>query len=224
MKSTLGLLLATIYFVVFSCQGQQRSYNSSSTSTNIIDSKYEISKWKKELLDSKRIGRPCTFDEPGGPSTTQWSNDNPDLYDGLPAHDSLIQVINMQLDQDSNADLLMYLVSENCTGHNGGQPSFAKIVFSNGKQISDLMTEIKDAILQDYNTRRKSNSALKEITQDYLDQKLTIQFNQKIEGEFSLYTSEDPHCCPSYLGFYTYNPYTHQIETEIKPTSLENGE
>ncbi|HRH99941.1 MAG TPA: hypothetical protein PK006_02715 [Saprospiraceae bacterium] len=76
MKSTLGLLLATICFVVFSCQGQQKSNTSSSTSTGLIDSKQEISKWKKELLDSKRIGphallmNPVDHQQPNGAMTT----------------------------------------------------------------------------------------------------------------------------------------------------------
>jgi hypothetical protein len=177
-----------------------------------------LEKWKKELVDSKQLGNPCNFENALTPEAAKWAKDNPDQMDGLPKNDKDIATINSDFDGDGKQDLLMYFNSNNCSGHNGGTPSFAKIVYANNTSNAELMKDIKQSIITEYKAQKEKNPKMKEISDSYLDESLTISYKNGITGSLNLYTNEDAHCCPSYNGEYTYNV----IDKKLNLTITEN--
>lgn len=186
-------------------------FSSCETSVNQIDSKKEIEKWKNELINEKMIGAPCSYKDSSSQKASEWSKKNPGLMDAFPADDKSVCTFKADFDGDGKQDLLLYFISENCTGHNGDTPSFARIVYANGTYTSDLMQEIRLSILDKYNEKRKSEK-LKEVTDSYFNESVTILYDNGIKGDFKLYTNDDAHCCPSYTGKYVYNVNEKKIE------------
>ena len=181
-----------------------------------IDIKQEIGKWKQELLESRQIGSPCNYEHEDSLVRQKWRDDNPDQMDGLPFDEKEIKSVRFDFNNDGKEDLMLYLQGVNCTGHNGGTETFAKIIYSGGKSKSDLMNEIMTTIQTEYNLKRKTNKNLKEITDDYLKTTTTISgYENGIRGEFRLYTKDDAHCCPSYNGFYVYNLAEKKMKIDI---------
>ncbi len=189
-----------------SCKETSKQENSETTdsSTIGINTKVELEKWKKQLVDSKQLGNPCNFDMFSA-EATKWAKDNPEQMDGIPINDTEITTINSDFDGDNKADLLMYFMSTNCSGHNGGTPSFAKLIYANSTSNVELIKEIKQAIISEYNTQKLTDNKRKEISDSYLDETLTISYKDGIIGECRLYTKDDAHCCPSYNGNYSYS-------------------
>lgn len=200
--------------VLFSCKGNSKSQ---STETNLPvqapDAKVEIEKWKNQLLQSKQIGHPCT-DE-----MAAWSAQNPDQLNGLPSDENDYASRLTDVNGDGRQDLLLYFISGNCTGHNGGTPTFARLIYSDGgvyKTDDDLMGEIKNAILKGYDKRRDADKTLGAVTNNYMDETTTISgYDNGIKGEYRLYADDDPHCCPSYTGTYVY-------DVQTKTATIEN--
>ena len=185
-----------------------------------LDVKVEVEKWKQELLKSKQIGSPCNHDHIGSIEYQKWIDDNPHQKDGLPLDDKEIKAVQSDFNSDDNEDLLLYFQGENCTGHNGGLKTYAKIVYSKGTSKSDLMTEIINTIQSEYNEMKKTNKNLKEITSSYLEETTTIDgYDNGIIGKFRLYTKDDAHCCPSYEGIYTYELKSKNMEINISDSN-----
>lgn len=184
-----------------------------------IDTKTAIQNWKQELRTSKQLGPPCTYKNLASTEAQKWIKDNPDQMDGLPA-DEDIHSVWADLNNDGKNDLLLYFQGVNCSGHNGGTQAYAKIIYSNGTRNSLLMPEIRDAILAEYNRMRETNSNLKAVTADFLETTTTITgYQNGITGSFRLYTKEDPHCCPSYSGTYTYRLPVKKMTLNISKSS-----
>lgn len=192
-KITTPLALLSVLLII-SCK----------TSTVHINAQKEIGKWKNELINKKMIGAPCNYKDLLSQQAFEWSKENPGQMDAFPSNDKSISAVSADFDGDGKQDLLLYFISENCTGHNGDTPSFARIVYADGACISDLMQEIRQCILEKYNDKRKSEK-LKEITDSYFNESVTISYDNGIKGEFKLYANDDAHCCPSYKGIYEYN-------------------
>jgi hypothetical protein len=182
-----------------------------------INPSTEIEHWKKELLSHNLLGQPCPDNQKGDRNAYEtWTNKNPQQDNGLPADAKQIKTASADLDGDHQPDLLMYFMAENCSGHNGGNASFAKIVYANGSSNANLMQDIRAAIINQYTQQRQSNKALKAISDSYLESTTTIAYDQNINGEFSLYTDADAHCCPSYKGKYTYNAKDKSIVLSLR--------
>ena len=97
-------------------------------------------------------------------------------------------------------------MAENCTGHNGNPKTYATVIYSNNTSNPQLMNDIISALQIAYHQQKKSDQTLKEITDNYLENTITIsKYQDGIIGTFNLYTSNDPHCCPSYNGTYRYD-------------------
>ncbi|MBE9469246.1 MAG: hypothetical protein IMY72_13125 [Bacteroidetes bacterium] len=182
-----------------------------------LEVKAEIEKWKKELLEKKLIGNPCYFRKThDSTDCINWYENNPDQQDGLPFDDKMIKSVCHDFNNDKKEDFLLYFMSENCTGHNGGAKTYATIIYSNNISNSDLMNEIIRAILSEYKQMMRVDKNLKEITDAYLESTTTIDaYKNGIIGQFRLYTKEDPHCCPSYTGNYTYQVENKSMMIEI---------
>lgn len=210
-------LLTTIFMIsiLSGCLDtkKQAEWGSKETASTSVDPEEEIEKWRSELLASKKLGEPCESDFSEA-SRRKWSSENPDMLDGLPGPDQIL-VAKADFNEDGTEDVLLYFQSENCTGHNGGTPSFAKIIYNDGSVNADLMEEIREAIITRYNKNREENSGLKEMTGNYLQTTTTIAYDNGITGEFRLYGQEDPHCCPTYNGTYTYNPADRDIVVRV---------
>ncbi len=214
------LVLCSILLTAAACRQNTKKGNNSNdvqvAKVNPIEVKTEIEKWKKQLVENRQIGNPCNCEKLDSPSIQKWEKDNPGQIDGLPSDDKKIKSVSFDFDNDNKAELLLYFQGENCTGHNGGTKTYAKIIYSDGTSKSDLMTEIINSIQSEYNQSRKTNNNLKEITNDYLETSTTIGgYHNGIIGEFSLYTKDDAHCCPSYKGTYTYKLKSKSMEIEI---------
>ena len=110
----------------------------------------------------------------------------------------------------------MYFSSINCSGHNGGTPSFAKIVYANNTSNAELMKEIKQSIIKEYKAQKEENPKMKEILDSYLDETLTFSYKNGITGEFKLYTKDDAHYAPSYNGNYVYNVKDKKLNLIIR--------
>lgn len=196
-------------FIMPACNQNSKQANKS------IDTKIEIDKWKKELISNKLIGSPCNFKNLQDPAAEKWRKENPNQSDGLPSNDEEISRVTADFNDDGKQDLLLYFNSNNCTGHNGGTPFFAKIIYADGSSNSNLMNEIISAILKEYDSKRTTDKDLKEVTNDYLETTTTIIYTTNINGEFRLYTKDDAHCCPSYNGKYIYDPCKKKIDIQI---------
>lgn len=199
----------------------QNSHDTS-TSENIFDKGRILSekeRWKEDLLGSGVLGHPCDSDH-FSPETAQiWAKNNPDQLDGFPADLKKVESAQKDFDKDEQPDLLLYFNSENCTGHNGGTPSFAKIIYANGSTDDKVEEKIIHAIIKAYKEKRDSDPKWKAITDNYLKNTVSIAFEQnEIRGSFNLYSEEDAHCCPSYTGHYTYSPQKEKAEIELNET------
>lgn len=184
--------------------------------TASIELKAEIEKWKNKLLSQKVLGSPCDFDSISGKKAHIWQTQNPNQADGLPKSDIEISTSNADFDGDSLSDLLLSFVATNCSGHNGGTPTFAKIIFANGTSNDTIMDEIKKAIVSNYNKKREIDKKLKEITDSYLRENITISYsNNVLLGQSSLYAKEVAHCCPSYTINYTYQVRSKVMDIKI---------
>lgn len=209
------IMLAALF--LNSCKETTKQENSETTdsSTIGINTKDELGKWKKQLVDSKQLGNSCNFDSISSAEATKWAKDNPEQMDGLPINDTEITTINSDFDGDSKQDLLMYFNSNNCSGHNGGTPSFAKIVYANNTSNAELLKDIKQSIITEYKAQKEKNPKMKEILDSYLDESLTFSYKNGIIGELKLYTKDDAHCCPSYNGNYAYNVKDKKLNLTI---------
>jgi len=197
-------------------QNTKDSIHSDTTeSTKPIDAKNEIKKWKKELLDRRLLGGPCNFNSTQDPDAIKWQNRYPERQDGLPSNDKEIKHIYADFDNDGRQDLYMHFMSQNCSGHNGGTPSFGKIVYADGTSNSNLRQEIISAILTEYNKMRKTVKGLKAVTRNYIEERLTFDNADQVKGKFTLYGTDDAHCCPSYNGNYIYKPHNKSIVIEV---------
>ena len=203
------LIIPLMLFCFFAC-------NQSTKQSRQQKVKTDINKWERELLAAKQIGPPCDYKSMASPKAQMWREVNPGQLDGLPADDKEIKTVWADLDNDHKKDLLLYFQGVNCTGHNGGTQTYAKIIYSDGTADSNVMDEIIHAIQAEYNLMKNTDSDLKAITNDYMETTTTITgYHNGITGTFRLYTSEDAHCCPSYSGTYTYQLQTKKMTLRI---------
>lgn len=210
------LLVTSTVFV--SCNNSSKREN---VATDVkrkfkIETTVEIENWKKELVDTKQLGTPCDFEPINDQKIKEWTTRNENQLDGLPKNNADIRTVVSDFDGDAENDLLMYFISENCTGHNGDSPSFAKVVYANGTTEKQLMNNIKQSIIKSYKDKMKTDNTLKEITDDYLDEQLTISYKDGLTGKFSLYTNEDAYYSPTYTGTYRYDMKNKKSEIVIK--------
>lgn len=207
--------------IIVSC-GQNKKENTSEppvaneVTVETINVDQEIESWKKDLISNNILGEPCDNVDVDLEKRQEWASNNDGLLDGFPSDKSKIHVAKADFDDDAIEDVLLYFTSQNCTGHNGGTPSFAKLIYANGQSNANLAKEITEAILADYNKKRQTVYSMKEVTENYLPNNLSINYeNNRITGDFRLYAKDDAHCCPTYNGTYKYDPKTGEIETDI---------
>jgi len=202
------LILIAFLSILGSCNLNSKKNRESQDSIQKIDSKSELEKWKKELLDKKLVGTPC-----GNPeldkNRAKWASENDnEVVNGLPSNEKEYQIVYSDFNNDKKEDLLMFFESHNCSGHNGHvSQNFARIVYSDGTMVSDLASEIYAAILKEYNIRREKDKTLKEVDDAYQKSDTNIETYKDgtLSGIFALYDLNDGHCCPSYQGKYTYS-------------------
>ncbi|MBE0651582.1 MAG: hypothetical protein IH595_12185 [Bacteroidales bacterium] len=203
------LTIPLLLFGLFAC-------NQSTKQSSQQEVKAAINTWKQELLAAKQIGPPCDYTSMASPEAQKWREANPGQLDGLPADDKAIKTVWFDLNNDHKKDLLLYFQGVNCTGHNGGTQTYAKIIYSDSTADSNVMEEIIHAIQAEYNRMKETDPDLKAITSDYMTTTTTITgYHNGITGTFRLYTNEDAHCCPSYSGTYTYRLQTKKMTLRI---------
>lgn len=175
----------------------------------------ETEAWKEDLLKDKVIGEPCEYNSDVENAMLDWQNENPDQVDGLPANDNAYHFKLADINNNEKDDVLLYFQADNCTGHNGSTPTFAKIIYSDGAHKDDVLSEIITSIQREFNQLSKEND-WEQVTDNYMDNTTTItNYNDGIIGKFTLYTEDDAHCCPSYSGDYKYNVADKKIEIEV---------
>jgi hypothetical protein len=185
-----------------------------------IDVNLEIQKWKQNLIENSLIGNPCYFrdrEELDSLDCVNWYKNNPNQLDGFPCDDKEIKSVVFDIDNDFKEDLLLYFIADNCTRHNGNPKTYATIIYSKNNKSVNLMDEIILSIQSKYNQLKDRNNSLKTITDSYLETSTTIDRynNGIIVGKFKLYSENDPHCCPSYKGFYSYDIKNKSMVIEI---------
>lgn len=202
----LSFSILTMTLLSMSCNNNSKKEENSTVVNQVseIDSSIEIAKWKKELLDSAEVTIPCDELKEGEAS-----------FDALPKNNE-INTARSDFDGDIKVDLLMYFMADNCSGASGQAQTFAKIVYANKTQDKDIMPKLRKAIIDSYKEKMKEDNSLKEVTDNYLEQKVTISsYEDGINGEFSLYTDKDAHCCPTYGGSYKYDLKKGKAEIDL---------
>lgn len=163
----------------------------------------EIKKWKKELLINGDIGPSCTEDY------VKWAKNNPDVYFGLP------EKINHKVsdfNNDGKDDILMYFhAGDPCNGGNGAGSDFSQLIYSNGNDYlynKNLTAKIENLVKEEFNKKTKSfgNNAVLIFISD---------FDKVITGEYTLWTENDAHCCPSFSGKYKFDILSRKTEISI---------
>lgn len=220
MKNSIQwVLFGGLIFVVNACNNNDAPVNTTSisiTKENVengqkIDPMDALQTWKNDLLEQKQLGGFADFEDINSKESKDWKAKYPNQLDGLPEEDEF-EYAWIDLNNDQKEDLLMYFQSENYSGHNGDSPSFARVVYSDGQIEDSILFKIKSSILESYKAALKTDPTLREVTDNYLNQTLSIDYDKTkgIHGEFELYTVDDAHCCPSYEGEYQYDMVTNQ--------------
>lgn len=201
------LKVIVVVITLCSCQ-QEKAYSDkqNENSTNIIMNEYakEIDKWKKELRINGEVGPPCCDDY------IKWSEDNPDLYWGYPKE---IYEKIYDINHDGASDIFVYFpAGQPCNGGNGEGSDFTALFYSNKKEVLSnkiLTRQIENKIEEEFREKNKyyggSVRAVFSIK----------RFDDNIVGDYVLWIEEDAHCCPSYNGYFSYNPFTRKISIEI---------
>lgn len=211
-------LCIVILFTSVSCKQPENKKSNQSEATEIkISLKDALSRWKQDLVEAKVIGSPCDYESLDDPAAEKWRVDNAGQLDGLPSDELAYKSVGTDLNGDGKDDLLLYFQGNNCTGHNGDTKTYAKIIYSDGSEYSDLMNDIIRSIKTEYNRQRDEGKDLKPVTDDYLETTTTITgYRDGIRGGFLLYTASDAHCCPSYNGQYVYHPSDKRMEISVE--------
>ena len=168
---------------------------------NTSEFKIETEKWKKELLASGLVGKPCREDR----DLQKWEEENPNAYWGLQE----IQSRESDFNSDGIRDGLFYFPTVNCIGGNGWGSDFGMLVYSNDGQFLTNKN-----ITQTIENRIKT-----ELAKIDINSVLKIYINYKglgktIIGEYFAWTPGDANCCPRSTGTYEYSPT--ELTTEIK--------
>ena len=188
--------------LLLSCK--QNALTSESNQADFL--KFQIENWKKELVINGQVGQPCTAD------AEQWSAKNPERYYGLPK-DS-IKSKSFDANNDSRTDYLIYFPAGECcncvVGMNQAS-DYVKLIYSNGNKFlsnDNLRKQIATKIKTEYYTQ--TNSSAERTVFSITD------FKEDILGTYQLWTPEDPDCCASIEGTFTYNPFTFNIQITQK--------
>ena len=192
-KSLLYLVL--ISSAVANCEaGKQQKQG-----LNLDDfARTEISKWRRELLANGEVGNPCDSD------ATKWISRNPESYYGLP---DTIQFQFSDNNGDGKNDLLLYFeAGESCTGGHQEGADFLTYLYSSGADYlrnDHLRTEIASKIGETYfqQTGKESGRVIFFVS----------GFEKVIKGTYRLWQADDPDCCASVEGNFTYNPSRWEI-------------
>lgn len=213
-----ALLYIVILSLVISCMQPESKENKQSEATEIkIDLKDALSRWKQDLVEAKLIGYPCDYESLDDPAAEKWRVDNTGQSDGLPSDEQAYKSVGTDFNGDGKQDLLLYFQGNNCTGHNGNTKTYAKIIYSDGSEYSDLMNDIIRSIKTEYDRQRDAGKDLKAVTDDYLETTTSITgYRDGIRGSFLLYAPNDAHCCPSYSGQYIYHPSDKKMEISVE--------
>lgn len=188
----------------------------------------QAAKWKQELIAEQQVGDACPSEFISDKSAA-WRDKYPFAQDGW---SGVITYTLADFNGDMKNDLLMYFASDNCAGHNGSNPMFAKIVYSDGtRSRSNLMVDIRDAIFREYDAMRKHDKSLVEVYrgtttigkdtffgQSDFDE-TTFDFHYGIKGQVLLYAKDSKltPCgrCAYYEGQYTYEPVSNKITLKV---------
>lgn len=160
---------------------------------------HETAKWKKELLANGTVGKPCGADE------MRWIAENPESYYGLP---DTIRYRFSDCNEDGKDDLLLYFeAGECCTGGHEEGADFLTLCYSSGADYlrnDHLRTEIAAKIEGEYFSQTQT-----EVRRVIFS---VSGFNMEINGTFKLWTLEDPDCCASKEGTFSYNTRDWKIK------------
>lgn len=164
----------------------------------------EISKWRRELLANGEVGTPCDSD------ATKWISQNPESYYGLP---DTIQFQFSDNNGDGINDLLLYFeAGESCTGGHQEGADFLTYLYSSGTDYlrnDHLRTEIAGKIGEAYfqQTEKEAGRVIFFVS----------GFEKEIKGTYRLWLTEDPDCCASVEGDFTYHPSRWEINITCRP-------
>lgn len=192
MKKTISIIIIA---TLFSCQ-EKRGNIPAQTHEEFVKKYSEI--WKKQLVTNGEIGKPC------GANTEEWIAKNPEAYFGLPKQ---IQAKSFDINGDHINDLLLYFTAgEPCTGGHETGSDFVKLLYSDGDYLLEnntLRHKIEQKISFEF--QNKNNIVVKKVV-------FTINnFSKKIEGNYDLWTANDPDCCSSNQGTFSYQLFTFKM-------------
>ena len=195
------IYLLIIPFILTSCSKGQ-------STNNLIEK--ETEKWKKELLINGEVGPPCKDDY------IKWGEENPDVYFGLP------EKINSKVsdfNNDGKDDILLYFhAGDPCNGGNGNGSDFSQLIYSNGEEYlynKNLSSKIANLVNEEFINKSKTYGANNVLI-------FINEFDKMISGEYTLWTENDAHCCPSFSGKYKYDLVKRKIEITIAKNINEN--
>lgn len=192
------------------------------------DIEAQAAKWKQELISERQIGDVCPTEFISDQSAA-WRAKYPFAADGWSDETTFALA---DLDGDKKKDLLMYFGSINCSGHNGSNPMFAKILYADGRSSrANLMIDIRDAIFKEYDAMRKKDKNLVEVYRDTTTigkevfygrsefDDTTIGYHFGIRGQVSLYAKDSKRTpcgqCAYYTGDYRYDPASKKVTLQL---------
>jgi hypothetical protein len=153
--------------------------------------KKQIQTWKKQLVLNGEIGKPCQK------NIKKWTTDS-------------IKSKLFYSNKDKINDVLLYFPAGDCCSCSVGMneaSDFLKLIYSNGNEfIENTNLREKIALKIENEFYQKTNTDVERAIFFVTD------FNSNIEGEYKLWTLEDPDCCASVEGTFKYNPFTYKIE------------
>lgn len=201
---------------------------SNNVPTGHWDIQAQAAQWKQALIAEQQVGDACPTEFISEKSAA-WRETYPFAQDGW---SGVITYTLADFNGDKKNDLLMYFASDNCAGHNGSNPMFARIVYSDGTSSrSNLMVDIRDAIFREYDEMRKQDKKLIEVYrttttigndtffgQNDFDE-TTVEYHYGIKGQVMLYAKNSrlTPCakCAYFEGKYTFDPIGKKVKLSL---------
>lgn len=194
LRYSVGCLL--LAFISIGCKANKKACSIPKDSV-----KQEIKKWKAELLTNGEVGPPCKrrYDI--------WIEENPNYYYGMQP----VKELSSDLNEDGTEELLCYFPAVNCVGGNGTDSDFAMFLFY---KDSMLLTNKRISLqIEEYIEATIYSNRIGESTIDITDVNIFYEsMTRTINGRYALWVYEDAHCCPSYEGTFSYDPFEFSIE------------
>lgn len=195
------MIVVLCFILLSSCQ--QKETITKPNSEEFLKS--QIESWKKQLYINGEVGKPCQG------NVDKWAAENPERYYGLPKK---VFSKTSDVNYDKINDVLLYFPAGDCCSCSIGiseASDYLKLIYSNGNEFlsnDNLREKIASKIESEYYAQ--TNTDVERSVFSVTD------FKKEISGTYKLWTLEDPDCCPSVEGIFTYNPFTFKIQITYK--------